>query len=45
MFTPEESTSKDIILHLECEDESELVNKLVAELKNKGYPASARKRC
>jgi len=45
IFTPEEATEKDIILHLECEDESKLVSQLVTDLKNKGYSASVRKRC
>jgi len=41
IFTPEGATEKDIVLHLECEDESQLVN----ELKNKGYSITVRKRC
>jgi acetoin utilization protein AcuB len=41
IFIPEESTKKDIILHLDCEDDSQLIS----ELKDKGYSASIRKRC
>jgi acetoin utilization protein AcuB len=41
IFTPEEATKKDAILHLQCEDESQLVN----ELKKKGYSITVRKRC
>ena len=41
IFMPEEATEKNIILHLECEDESQLVT----ELKNKGYSTHVRKRC
>lgn len=41
IFTPEEATERNIILHITCEDESQLV----AELKNKGYSVVVRKRC